>query len=160
MSPVVVGISEFKFANVPGRLITYGLGSCVAIVLYCRDAGVASMAHVMLPTAYPDQAAAHPGKFADTAVVSMLREMQDQGINTVDLEAKMTGGAEMFAGKIKGLSRRIGARNVLAARKTLGNYGVKIVAQDTGGHAGRTAEFMTEDCSLIVRTLRVGDRVL
>jgi len=160
MGPVVVGISEYKFAKSPERLITYGLGSCVAIVLYNREEGVASMAHVMLPTAYADQAATLPGKFADTAVVAMLREMQGMGISAANLEAKMTGGAEMFAGKIKGLSRRIGARNVLAARKTMGNYGIRIVAQETGGHKGRTAEFLTEDCSLLVRTLRAGDIVL
>ncbi len=156
MDLIVVGISEYKFAEIPARLITYGLGSCVAIILHCRNVGVASMAHVMLPMSFTGDKVSTPGKFADTAIVAMLKEMDSRGIGPGSLEAKLTGGADMFAGKIKGMSRRIGARNVLATRKTLGNYGVKILAQETGGNSGRTAEFHTEDGSLIVRTLREG----
>lgn len=160
MDLVVVGISEYRFADKPDRLITYGLGSCVAIILYSRESGVASMAHVMLPMSFTGDRVSTLGKFADTAIVAMLKEMDSRGITPKDLEAKLTGGADMFAGKIKGMSRRIGARNVLAARKTLGNYGVKILGQETGGNTGRTAEFLTENGSLIVRTLREGKVVL
>ena len=66
----------------------------------------------------------------------------------------------MFAGQFKGTGRRIGARNILAARKTLDNFGIRLVAQDVGGTSGRTVEFMAESGMFLVRTLRGGVKQL
>ena len=158
MKPVVVGISEIRFAAQPERLVTYGLGSCVAVVLFSPEQKVGAMAHVMLPMAINDRGDAPSGKYADAAVLFMVREFAQRGMAARDLVAKLTGGADMFAGRVTGLSRRIGARNVLAARKTLENHGVVILAQDVGGNEGRTAEFSTDTGYLLVRTLRGGVR--
>ncbi|UCG39208.1 MAG: chemotaxis protein CheD [bacterium] len=160
MKPLVVGISEFLMARRPERMVTYGLGSCVAIVLYAREQGLGAMAHVMLPLAYSEQDHAVPAKFADTAVSTMVDQMEQQGVNAADLVAKIAGGADMFAGQFKGKSRRIGARNVMSARKTLDNFGIRLLAQDVGGTAGRTVEFDTDTGLLTVRTLRGGVKQL
>jgi len=154
MSPVVVGIAEFKFAEPPRKLITYGLGSCVAIVLYSKDYVVGSMAHVMLPLAHSESENETPAKFADSAVAVMVRQMETRGVGVPQIVAKIAGGADMFAGQFQGAGRRIGARNILAARKTLDIFGVRLVAQDVGGTVGRTVEFSTETGLLTVRTLR------
>ena len=156
MKPVVVGISELRMAQQPAKLVTYGLGSCVAVVLYAFDNGVGSMAHIMLPMAYDSDDIQTPGKFADTAVAGMIQLMEQQGITPPQLIAKMAGGADMFAGQFKGKGRRIGARNILSARKVLDNFGVRLVAQDVGGTVGRTAEFFTDTGLLTVRTLKGG----
>ena len=156
MNSIVVGISEFKFAEPPYKLVTYGLGSCVAIVLYSREAVLGAMAHVMLPLAYRDQESEAPGKFADSAVAAMVRQMEIRGVIASRIEAKIAGGADMFAGQIQGPGRRIGARNILAAKRALENFGVSLVAQDAGGTFGRTVEFCTETGLLTVRTLRKG----
>ena len=160
MNPVVVGIAEFKFAQPPRKLVTYGLGSCVAIVLHSRQSIVGAMAHIMLPLAYGDGENETPGKFADSAVAVMVRQMEIRGIDPPQLIAKIAGGADMFAGQFKGTGRRIGARNILAARKTLDNFGIRLVAQDVGGTSGRTVEFMAESGMFLVRTLRGGVKQL
>ncbi len=160
MKLVVVGISELRLAQRPGKLVTYGLGSCVAVVLYACDNGVGSMAHIMLPMAYDGDDIQTPGKFADTAVANMVQMMDQRGIAPPQLVAKMAGGADMFAGQFKGKGRRIGARNILSARKVLDNFGVRLVAQDVGGTVGRTAEFSTDTGLLTVRTLRGGMKEL
>jgi chemotaxis protein CheD len=154
MSSIVVGIAEFKFAEPPHKLVTYGLGSCVAITFYSKEAIVGSMAHVMLPLAYSADDSGAPGKFADSAVAAMVQQMETRGIGPSRLVAKIAGGADMFAGQFKGTDRRIGARNVLAARKALDNFGIRLMAQDVGGTAGRTVEFTPESGLLMVRTLR------
>jgi len=154
MNHVVVGIAEIKFAEPPHKLVTYGLGSCVAIAYYCKEAVVGSMAHIMLPLAYKVDDNEAPGKFADSAVEEMVRQMETRDIGPSRLIAKIAGGADMFAGQFKGTDRRIGARNILATRKALDNYGIRLVAQDVGGTAGRTVEFSTETGQLMVRTLR------
>jgi chemotaxis protein CheD len=154
MNSVVVGMSEFKFAEPPFKLVTYGLGSCVAIVLFSREAFVGAMAHIMLPLAYKEKDNEAPGKFADSAIAAMVRQMEIRGIVVSRIEAKIAGGADMFAGQIQGIGRRVGARNVLAVRRTLDYFGVRLGAQDVGGTFGRTAEFSTETGLLTVRTLR------
>jgi chemotaxis protein CheD len=154
MNSIIVGMAEFKFAEPPYRLVTYGLGSCVAIVLYSREAVVGAMAHVMLPLAYRDQNNEAPGKFADSAISAMVKQMEDRGIEVSRIEAKIAGGADMFAGQIQGSGRRIGARNILAARKTLDYFGVRLAAQDVGGTSGRTVVFSTKTGLFTVRTLR------
>jgi chemotaxis protein CheD len=160
MKPVIVGISDLQLAQKPGKLVTYGLGSCVAVVLYAQESGVGSMAHVMLPLAYDRDDTDTPGKFADTAVASMVQMLEQKGITPPQIVAKMTGGADMFAGQVKGKGRRIGARNILSARKVLDNFGIRLVAQDVGGTVGRTAEFATTTGVLTVRTLRGGMKEL
>lgn len=160
MNSVIVGIAEYKFAEPPQKLVTLGLGSCVAIVLYSREAVIGTMAHVMLPLAYKDQENETPGKFADSAVAVMVRQMEIRGIVPSRIVAKMAGGADMFADQFKGAGRRIGARNVLAARKALDNFGVRLVAQDVGGISGRTVEFITETGLFTVRTLKGGVKEL
>ena len=154
MNPAVVGISEFKIAEAPQLLITYGLGSCVAITLYCKKSRIGAMAHVMLPLAFDKDEEDKPGKYADTAIMAMLSILEGRSIFPGDLVAKIAGGAEMFPGSYQGISRRIGFRNSLSATKTLGNYGIALAAQDTGGTMGRTVEFQTETGALIVRTLK------
>jgi chemotaxis protein CheD len=154
MSPIVVGISDIRFAEPPQKLVTYGLGSCVAIVLFSREAVVGSMAHVMLPLACGDGNNETPGKFADTAVAAMVQKMEARGIGPPQLIGKIAGGADMFAGQFRGTGRRIGARNILSTRKALDTFGIRLLAQDVGGTAGRTVEFIAETGLFTVRTLR------
>lgn len=158
MSSIVVGIAEIKFAEPPEKLVTYGLGSCLAIALHADSMG--SMAHIMLPLAHSYGDSETPGKFADSAVAAMVQQMEIRGISPSQLVAKIAGGADMFAGHFKGTGRRIGARNILAARKTLDSYGMRLVGQDVGGTAGRSVEFSTETGVLMVRTLRGGIKEL
>ena len=161
MSRTVVGISEIRFAPSPGELVTYGLGSCVALVFHCPEAGLGAMAHIMLPFAHtPEEGVKTPGKFADTAVEAMVREMELRGIGPGGVVAKMAGGADMFAGRYLGTGRRIGARNVLAARRTLDDLGIPLLAQDVGGSVGRTVVLALGSGVLTVHTLRGGVKQL
>ncbi len=151
MDSVAVGISEYAIEKAPAKIITYGLGSCLAITLYSNKDLIGSMAHVMLPVAFGGDDVLVPGKYADTAVLAMLKGMNGMGVNPQDLVAKLAGGAEMFPG---GITRRIGARNALSARKTLGFYGIKILSEDAGGNLGRSVEFFLDSGDLLVRTLK------
>jgi len=154
MNTVVVGIADLKVAEPPRKLVTYGLGSCVAIVLHSREDVVGAMAHIMLPLAFNEDDGGTPGKFADTAVGGMVQQLKIRGLEPGRFVAKLAGGADMFANRFMGTGRRIGARNVLAARKTLDHFGIPLVAEDVGGNAGRSVEFSIESGLLTVRTLR------
>lgn len=160
MDTIVVGISDIKMVQRPQRLVTYGLGSCVAILIYNRRDNTTGMAHVMLPMALDRDQVQQPGKYADTAVGAIMGEFEEKEVGHDDLVAKIAGGAEMFPGKYEGVGSRIGARNILAVRKTLASFGIELIAQDVGGNLGRTVEFNTETLEMVVRTLKGGVKVI
>ncbi len=160
MNLVTVGIAEIRMGERPDRLITYGLGSCVAIVLFHDHSGTAAMAHVMLPMAFEGDETINPAKYADTAILRMTNMLGRKGFAPGSLAAKIAGGADMFAGLSRGKSRHIGERNVLTARKTLRNSGIALEAEDTGGNLGRSVEFDTSTGRMTVRTLRKDVKVL
>jgi chemotaxis protein CheD len=138
--PVQVGISEFVVTDDGDTLKAYGLGSCVAVVLYDDAAGVGALAHVMLPNGdESDSSDLKPGKFADTAIRAMLRRMVEEGASYTDVEAKIAGGSDMF--EFESFGDGVGRRNVAAAKEELEKLGVPLVAEDVGGSRGRTVIF-------------------
>ncbi|PSP78128.1 chemotaxis protein CheD [Halobacteriales archaeon QS_1_68_20] len=146
---VEVGIAEYAVTDDGEELSTFGLGSCVAVVLYDDDAGVAGLAHVMLPTAGGSDGES-PGKFADTAVAAMVREMEERGADADDMEAKLAGGSEMF--EFTGIAQGVGQRNVEAAREALQAKGIPIEAEDVGGEHGRSVRLNGEIGAVELKT--------
>ena len=117
------------------ELVAIGLGSCIGLTLVDRTAGVAGLAHIVLPES---GIAAEPvGKYADLAVPDLIRRMLAAGAFKFRLEAVLVGGAKMFP-----LGLDIGTRNAGAVRDALGGAGIQIHATETGGNRGRTARVM------------------
>ncbi len=159
MTPLItdirVSIADFAVARAGTRLVTIGLGSCVAIVLYARQYGAGGLAHIMLPHAALSQHTESPGKFASTAVPHML--LQLRALGAVDgFEARLVGGSSMFTQLLPNGSVPLGTRNVLAARSACAAAGIPIVAEDTGGGHGRSVFFDLDDGSITVRSVAAG----
>jgi chemotaxis protein CheD len=156
---LTVGISEWKMACKPERLRTAGLGSCVAIVLYTKEYGLAAMAHVMLPDHHLAKSEFPPAKFADTAVPGLIEMLISKGASLPLIKAKYAGGAEMFP-SVNSRLPSIGSRNALAVKEALEQFQIPVIAEDVGGHAGRTVEFDTETGALHIRTVKSGEHVI
>jgi chemotaxis protein CheD len=157
---IVVNVADFAVTAGHGRLYTAGLGSCVAIALHDAKAGVAALAHVLLPSAAMRRGteAARPAKFADEAVPLLLREMRRLGASG-PLTAKLVGGSRMF-GSLLSSGVNMGERNIEAARRALVQAGVCIVAEDVGGEFGRNVLVDVATFRVRVSSLERGDRVL
>ncbi|MCT4776176.1 MULTISPECIES: chemotaxis protein CheD [Exiguobacterium] len=153
-----IGIAEWKQTTAPNKLRTAGLGSCVGVILYDVRLQVAAMAHVMLP----DSAIARKhqtievGKYADTAIDALVASLKQAGAGR--LQAKMAGGAQMFQFKYENEAMRIGERNAEAVRNALKAHRIPLIAEDCGGHNGRTIEFDVATCVLSIRTVSVGTK--
>ena len=119
------------------ELVAIGLGSCIGLAMVDRDAGVAGLAHVVLPDSQGKPGPAP--KFADLAIPDMVARMLDAGAVRRRLEAVLIGGARMFT---VGASLDIGARNAEAVRDALESQGIKIHAEEIGGNRGRTARII------------------
>jgi chemotaxis protein CheD len=142
-----------------GRLVAVGLGSCVVVTLYDRTRRVGGMAHILLPDPSSARDGSNPARFATTAV-PMLRDALVAAGAKAPLEAKLVGGAALFGAMLGSGGQQVGERNVAAARRAIADLGIAIVATETGGTSGRTAEFDVATGVLEVRSVRGGIRVL
>ena len=153
---IKVGVAEYAVAEGESTLVTSGLGSCVGIALVDADAGVAGLAHAMLPSGTDRETAATdggedrpPGKYVDTAVPRLLDEMAEHGAVPSRIEARLAGGSAMF--DFKSTDSGVGERNVAAAETALDDHDIPIVAADVGGDHGRSLTFEVATGSLSVR---------
>jgi chemotaxis protein CheD len=129
-----VRMGEMSVSSTSGEeLVAIGLGSCIGLALVDSAAGVAGLAHVVLPDS--GSAAGPPGKFADLAVPALLDQVQRAGARRERLEVVLVGGAKMFA---LGAGMDIGARNEAAVRDALSEHRLRVRAAATGGNSGRT----------------------
>ncbi|WP_421384626.1 chemotaxis protein CheD [Bacillus salacetis] len=154
-----VGIADLKIVKGGQSVRTSGLGSCVGVVLYDEGANLAGMVHVMLPSSsLAKENNFNLAKFADTGITELVRLMIFHGGRLSRLKAKIAGGAQMFQFTSGSELMRIGPRNVEAVKIALGQLGIPIAAEDTGGNNGRTIEFHLDTCLLNVRTVNKGTK--
>jgi len=140
-----VKVADFAVARDEQTLITIGLGSCVAIMLYDAAARIGGLAHTLLPDESMARDRSNPAKFAASAVTLLLAEMTRLGADARRVRAKLVGGASMFSNLLPKGSINIGDRNILAARQALGRCDVPIDAEDVGSDHGRSVHFHLED---------------
>ncbi|WP_276278887.1 chemotaxis protein CheD [Halorussus caseinilyticus] len=154
---VKVGVAELAVASGDTRLTTSGLGSCVGVAVGDPTAGVAGLAHVMLPEATGDDRG-KPAKSADIAVERLIAAVEDAGADPALTEAKLAGGSRMF--DFSGVSEGVGERNVERTRQALEDRDVPVVAEDVGGGHGRSLVLVPETWTLTVTSTHQGDETL
>jgi chemotaxis protein CheD len=146
----IVRMGEAAASNAPGHVLAcIGLGSCIGLALVDRGAGVAGLAHVMLPECIrPDPS--QPHRFADLAVPALIDLVVAHGALRARLQAALAGGAAMF--DFGGGGQDIGARNEAVVTRMLEAHRVPVAAVTTGGSRGRTIRVTAgRDLSITVR---------
>jgi chemotaxis protein CheD len=152
---VTVNMAEMNVVKGTGGLRTTGLGSCVGVALYDPLAKVAGLAHVMLPNSeIARETTIKLAKYADLAIPELIRRMCEMDAAHKSIQAKLAGGAQMFAGIGNTDILRIGPRNIESCKDALAKYHIPIVAEDTGGHYGRTIELYCVSGKLVVRSVQ------
>lgn len=135
---LVVGVADCKVSRDPASVIvTYSLGSCIAVCIHDPVVGVGGILHFMLPEAKiaPEKAVANPSMFADTGIAFLFQEAYRLGAVKTRLQVKAAGGAQVLdpAGLFN-----IGKRNILAMRKLFWQNGVMLGSTALGGTVNRT----------------------
>jgi len=149
----IVKLAEYAVVRGSGTLATLGLGSCVAVVLHDATRQVGALGHVLLPSRSLARDSGRPAKFADQAVPAMLEAMGKAGADPRRIEARLVGGAAMFAALLPTGTVHMGERNVLACRKALRTGGIPIVAEEVGGDSGRSVYFDVASGTVTVRAV-------
>ena len=138
MKELVIGVGDGGVSrDVDAMLITYALGSCIALMIHDPIARVAGMVHYMLPES-PDLQQGYcsrPCKFADTAVPFLLDAALAHGADKRRLIVFAAGGAQVMNDNSM---FNVGKRNCLALRKALWKFGLIAHAEDIGGTVVRT----------------------
>jgi chemotaxis protein CheD len=157
---IVVGMADLKATKAPGILTTLGLGSCIGIALYDPQAKVAGLAHIMLPDSKTIHNNSNKAKFADTAIVELIREMERLGARKSNMKAKIAGGAQMFAFNATNESLRVGDRNTEATKVTLRANGIPLTGEECGANFGRTVELYADDGKFLIKAVGQAVRTL
>lgn len=144
-----VGIADLNVCASPDTLATYALGSCVGICLYDKKAGIAGLAHIMLPWSKDAQKTDNMRRYADTGIWELYNLMKKHGASFPGTVAKIAGGAQMF--QTNSAVFNIGERNVQAVKIVLSKLQIPIVAEDTGLNYGRTVFFLAETGTMQVK---------
>lgn len=151
---ISVGLGDLYVSKDTNTIfIAHGLGSCIGVAAYDQNTKIGGMVHVLLPDSNikANEATTKPGKFADTAIPELLKQLKKAGANTNNLQIKIAGGAQMFAIASLNSSLNIGTKNIEAVKAAIKSCGLKISKEDTGGNAGRTLKLMIENGLVFLR---------
>lgn len=151
MSLLVVGIGECIVSNDPGAtLVTYALGSCVAVVIFDPVLKIGGLLHYMLPDSTLDEEKARrrPCMFADTGIPLLFQKAYQLGAVRARLEVAVLGGAQVMDSSE---TFNIGRRNHLASRKIFWKAGILVRAEDVGGTQSRTVRLEMQSGRIAVR---------
>lgn len=144
MSLIVVEIADIKVSSNPeATLVTYALGSCIAVIVYDPKQKAGGMIHYMLPLSEtsPDKAKERPAMFADTGIPMLFHAMYAMGCKKENLVVKVTGGGSLYDDNGR---FQIGQRNYTILRKMFWKAGVMVSAEDVGGTKSRTARLFID----------------
>lgn len=139
----VVGISELVVSTDPDDMIvTYSLGSCLAVVLYDTKSKIGGMIHVMLPDSGIEKmskssASFNPYKYVDTGIPLLVKACVESGLNKKTSCLSVFGGAQIFDREDY---FNIGKRNYVALRKVIWQEGLLITHEHVGGRVHRTVK--------------------
>jgi chemotaxis protein CheD len=156
----VIAVADWAVDRADAVLVTLGLGSCVAVVLYDPEATVGGLAHLLLPSPSLSQERGNPAKFPETAVPFLLDRMREAGAVPRRVRARLAGGASMFASLSSPAVAAVGERNLVATREALERAGIPLVGEDTGKDYGRSVYAYLDSGRMEVRSYAHGVRIL
>ncbi len=148
--PPSIRMGEMAVAINDGVLRTL-LGSCIGLVLYDRKCKVGGLAHVVLPEARGETD--KPGKFVDTAIPTLMRDMKKLAGAAIEPTARLVGGADMFATNVV---ETIGKQNIEASERVLEAFRIPIVGRHCGGDQGRRMSLDTTTGLIIIEIVGSG----
>ncbi len=157
---IVVRVADLQVGRKEDVLLTVGLGSCIAILLYDQAASVGGLSHVLLPSPALSRQDTNPAKFPQLAVPRLLELMAREGASPRRITARLAGGASMFAALAPTGTIQMGERNVVASKQVLHSHSIPLIGEAVGGDFGRTVRLDVSDGTLQVRSVAHGVHTL
>ena len=154
MSKIIkVGMADLNICKSPDGITTLGLGSCVGVALRDPVTKIGGLLHAMLPDSTVIKNNTCVEKFVDSGLDELVKRMVRAGANKARLEAKLAGGAQMFAFQRNSDLVKVGERNAEAARKKLRAMHIRLLAEDTGLNYGWTVIYYPETGIYVIKAV-------
>ncbi|MGM0443864.1 MAG: chemotaxis protein CheD [Fibrobacterota bacterium] len=137
MGRKIVNVSDAKVSSRrEDVIVTYSLGSCIAVAVYDPVAVVGGMLHYLLPSSRlnKEKAQRNPFMFGDTGIPELFRKLYRLGASKGNMRVIMAGGAMMYESSFA----ETGKRNITVARKLFWKNNVFIDAEHVGENIPRT----------------------
>ena len=141
---------QWQIARAPETLQISGLGSCVAVCLYCSGQRLGAVGHLMLPGEGDQARVGNPDRYVASAIRRMVASLSEAGAEPGSLVAKIAGGGNLFESEDQTLLRGVGARNARSARQILTLLNIPVVAEEIGGNRERSLSFDLASGEMIV----------
>lgn len=151
MKQLIVGVGDCKVTADAGvELVTYALGSCIAVGIWDPVSKAAGLLHFMLPDSSvdPSGGAERPFRYADTGTPLLFRRTYEAGGEKRRLVVRIAGGAAVVN---DGGVFSIGKRNYAALKKLLWKAGVLIHGEAVGGTVSRNVRLEAATGRFLVR---------
>lgn len=132
---------QLHVSAVPCQIKTI-LGSCVSICLWDKRRSTGGMNHFLLPCCAEGQRTSL--RYGDEAIRELIERMLALGCRQPNLRAKIFGGGAILTNR-DCYARSLGAQNVAFALSLMKRARIPVIAQETGGPAGRKVIFNTDD---------------
>lgn len=147
----VVGIGDLAVSSEQGMIVTHGLGSCIALLVYDPAVRVGGMLHFQLPDSSMDRCRAEhsPALFGDTGTLHLIKTAEALGASRRRCRVHLVGGAQVISSVA---NAEIGKRNHQSVRKALWKLGMLITGEDVGGSASRWVGIDLSNGSVRVRS--------
>jgi chemotaxis protein CheD len=91
------------------------------------------------------------GKYADTAVPYVVKEMIARGANKSRIRFAIAGGAQLFSFEGSDSRLDVGRRNAEAVKEQMTRMKLRLIAEDIGGKSGRTLALNAATGEVMVR---------
>jgi len=140
-----VQIGEIRVAKGKAVLKSKAIGSCIAIAAYDTTKNIGALAHVMLPGRAPaGKKGSERTKYATDAIEAMVRQMNDLGSRSSDIEVVLVGGANVLNRKDDTICKD----NIKSTLKLLREKQMKVKARAIGGTNRRSVSLDVEHGSV------------
>lgn len=153
LTQIKVELERIEVVKGPCVINIDGIGSGVAVLAYEETSRVGGAAYVLFGTGAG--AADHPGRFAQTAIPSLLEQMERLGANPSSIQCVLVGGGSVF-----GEEHRTSARTVSSVQEILGSHSIPIVASELGGTSALFAAFDLSVAEVSFRTALTPAKVI
>jgi chemotaxis protein CheD len=154
---IVIGVADMAVSSqAEETLITYSLGSCIAVITYDPVVKVGGILHFMLPEATMDmeKAKKKPAMFADSGIPFLFKQSYQLGATKKSTIVKVAGGSQIM--DENGVFN-IGKRNYLAMRKIFWRNNVLITNEHVGGSVNRTVRLELATGRVLVKVSGFGE---
>jgi chemotaxis protein CheD len=128
-------------------IIANDLCGSLVVAMYDPSNTMGALACIMLPQAPPGHE--EGSQFAATAIPKLLNLLIEQGAARDRIVVKMVGGSSFMGSGVFS----IGKRNVAKAREVLGELGLTIAGEDTGGSHKRNVRFDIKTGKLTIENI-------